>query len=291
VETLSEQLNTRDAALLTWIGVLLVAAFWSLVRGGSIGQNLMGVGKAFVAPRILGLVAAVAAWLIAVVYLAARLSLWDPNMLKDTVVIVLVGAVMTGIKALALMRDEGRMRHEVRSIVGLVVVIQFVANLRTFPYVAELALIPLAVLLGGVQAVANHDEEHKEIRPVIDGAIVLLGLGIFAWSLFKVLSTIGHTQWQTVGRSFALAFWLPAAVLPAIYVAALVMQYGTTISRIKVVKRPTIGARADLYLHSGVSLRRLNAFAHSRGSTHDYARAKSRAERLAILRSTQPPTQ
>jgi hypothetical protein len=280
-----EQLTSRDAALLTWIGVGLLAIAWSMLRGGEVGRGILSAVGSFFAPRVAGMVAVVAAWLVLVVYLATHIGLWDTSLLKDTIVIIAVGAFMTGFKALAVMDGKETMRHEVRSVVALVVVIQFVANLRTFPYVVELILVPVAVLLGGMQALANHREEHKTVRPVINGMIILLGACIFVWSVYKVAGSLGSTEWETVGKSFAMAFWLPAALLPAIYVAALVMQYGKTISMMKIVRPPSLGARLDFYRHHGLSLRRLSAFSRSRGRAREYARADSRDERLAILRA------
>lgn len=280
-----EQLTSRDAALLTWIGVGLLAILWSMLRGGEIGRSALSVIGSFFAPRIVGMVALVAAWLILVVYLAARVGLWGAELLKDTIAIVAVGAFMTGFKALAVMEGKETMRHQVRSLVAFVVVIQFVANLQTFQYPVELILLPIAALLGGMQAVANQSDEHRAARPVINGMIILLGWCILVWSVYKVASSLGSTGWETVGKSFAQAFWLPAALLPAIYVAALVMQYGKTISMMKVVRPPSLGARLDFYLHHGLNLRRLSAFSRTRGRAHEYARAGSRHERMAILRA------
>lgn len=286
VDGIVEQLTSRDAALLTWIGVGVLLIVWSMIRGGEVGQSVVSVIRAFFAPKVVGMVALVAVWLVLVVYLAAGRGLWNSELLKDTIVIVAVGAFMAGFKALALMEGKATMRQEMGSIVALVVVLQFVANLRTFPYIVELILVPVAVLLGGMQALANHSDEHRAARPVINGMIVLFGLSIFVWSIYRVATSLGSTEWDTVGKSFALAFWLPAALLPAIYVAALVMQYGKTMTMMKFARTPSFGARMDFYLHHGVSLRRLRAFARTRGRVHEYARAEGRDERLAILRSS-----
>lgn len=280
-----EQLTSRDAALLTWVGAGLVAIMWSILRRGEVGRSIIAVTGAFLAPQIVGMVALVCVWLILVVYVAARIGLWDSELLKDTTVIVAVGAFTTGFNARAVVEGKATMRHEVRSLFTLVVVIQFIANLQTFPYLIEFILVPMAVLLGGTQTLTNDSEEHRAARPVINGTIVLLGSCVFAWSLYRVASSIGSTQWETVGKSFALAFWLPAALLPAIYVAALVMQYGKTISRMKAVRPPSLAARLDFYLHHRLSLRRLRTFYDTLGRAHEYARASSRNERLKILRA------
>lgn len=280
-----EQLTSRDAALLTWTAAGLLLVAWSLVRRGDIGQSVVSVIRAFFAPRIVGMVALVAAWLVLVVYIAEPIGLWDFSLMKDTIVIIAIGAFMAGFKALAVMNGTETMRGEVRSVVAFVVVLQFVANLQTFPYLVELVLVPVAVLLGGMQAVANHSDEHRAARPVINGAIIFLGWSVLVWSVYKVGTSLGWTEWETVGKSFALAFWLPAALLPAIYIAALVMQYGKTISMMKVVRPPSLGARLDFYSHHGLNLRRLSTFSRSRGRAHEYARAGSRQERMAILRA------
>lgn len=285
MEIVLEQLTSRDAALLTWIGVGLLAVAWSMLRGGGVGQSVLSVIRAFLVPRIVGMVALVAAWLGLVVYLAAHIDIWNIDLLKDTMVIVAAGAFMTGFKALAVMNGKETMRDEVRALIALVVAIQYVANLQTFPYLVELLLVPIAVLLGGMQAVATHSDEHKAARPVINGTIMLLGISVLVWSVYKIASSLGSTEWETVGKGFALAFWLPAGLLPAIYTAALTMLYGKTISMMKVVGPLSLGARWDLYRHHDLSLRRLRAFSRASGRAREYGRADSRQDRIAILRA------
>ena len=286
MDEIVEQLNSRDAALFTWIGAGVLLIGWSTARRGDVGRGVVGVVAAFFAPRIAGMVALVAAWLVLVVWVAAQINLWNYDLLKDTIVIVSVGALITGFKALAVMEGRETMRGEVRSLIAFVVVLQFVVNLQTFPYMAELILVPVAALLGGMQAVANNSDDHKAARPVINGAIVLLGWCVLVWSAYKIGSSVATTEWETVGKSFALAFWLPAALLPAIYLAALVMQYGKTFSMMKIARSPSLGARLDFYRHHGLSLRRLNAFARTRGRAREYAQAEGRDERRAILRDS-----
>jgi hypothetical protein len=286
VETVSEQLTTRDAAVFTWAAVGLVAVIWSMLRGGDVGRSVLAVVQSFFAPRILAMFLLVTVWQLVFVYLAALVGLWDSTLLRDTIVIIIIGSLLTGFKALALMKGEETWRGEVRSVITLVVVIQWLSNLGTFPYIVELAFVPVAILLGGMQAVANLNDEHKPIRPLINGTVILLGLGTLVWSVYRVVSSWGSTEWETIGKSFALAFWLPATLLPAIYLAALVMQYGQTISRMKVVRAPTFGARADLCLHHRLNLRRLNAFADTPGRAREYARAQTRADRLEMLRAS-----
>lgn len=280
-----EQLTSRDAALLTWIGAGLLAIAWSVLRGGEVGRSALSVIGAFFAPQILVMVALVAAWQTLLVYLAARIDIWNSELLKDTIVLVAVGAFLTGFKALAVMNGKETLRNEVASLLAFAVVVQFVANLQTFPYLVELILIPIAILLGGMQAVVNHSDEHRATRPAINGMLALLGGCVLVWSIYKVASSFGSTEWETVGKSFALAFWLPAALLPAIYVAALMMQYGKTISMMKVARPPSLGARLDLYWHHGLNLRQLSEFSRTRGRALEYARADTRHERKAILRA------
>lgn len=284
MDGLSGQLNSRDAALLTWLALALLWVVWSPARRVAAGKAALGLIQALVAPKIVAMVALVVCWQLWVVYLAAHVGLWDPGLLKETVVIVLVGGFAAGFKALALLKGEATWRGELQAVLALVVVVQWLANLETFPYVVEFALVPVAVLLGGAQAVATHGEEHKAVLPVLNALVALLGLAVLAWSLYRVVSSLGSTRWDDMGQSFALGFWLPAALLPTIYVAALAMQYGRTFSRIKSIRAPSLGARLDLYRHFGLDLRSLNAFARTPGQAHDYARAKDRVERQAVLR-------
>jgi hypothetical protein len=41
VDGIVEQLTSRDAALLTWIGVGILLTVWSMIRGGEVGQSVV----------------------------------------------------------------------------------------------------------------------------------------------------------------------------------------------------------------------------------------------------------
>lgn len=285
MEALADQLTSRDAALLTWIGGFLLVGAWSGARSGALGESLAGVIRAFFVLRLMAMVALVAGWLLVLVFVASLIGLWDSTLVKDTVVIVAAGSVMAGFKALAMTKGEVTLSGEVRALLGLVVVLQWVSNVQTFPYLVELALIPMAATLGGMQVVASQNNEFRRALPLINGTLTLLGLLILGWSIYRVVDSAGSMAWASVGKSFALAFWLPAALLPATYVAAVVMEYGKVISVMKLVRPPSFEARLDLYFHHRLSLRSLTRFARTRGRARQYARAQNRTERLALLRA------
>lgn len=73
-------------------------------------------------------------------------------------------------------------------------------------------------------------DEYRRALPVINAMLTLLGLAILGWSIYRVMDSADSMQWAAVGKSFALAFWLPALLLPATYVAAVVMEYGQVLS-------------------------------------------------------------
>lgn len=164
-------------------------------------------------------------------------------------------------------------------------VLQWVSNVQTFPYLVEPALIPIAATLGGMQVVASHNKEFQQALRLINGTLVLLGVTILAWSIYRVVDSLDSMAWGSTGKAFALAFWLPAALLPATYVLALAMEYGRVISMMKMVRPPSLRARIDLYFHHRLNLGRLTRFARTRGRAREYARAVSRTERLEVLRA------
>lgn len=285
VDNVADQINARDAALLSWVAVLLVWVIRGMLRRSSVGDAAIGVVRAFAAVKVWTLVLGIMLWLTAIVYLAAQVGLWDMRLIKDTVVIVVVGGLTAGFKALDHTKGKSDWRTHVRSLVTLVVVVQWVSNLEPFPYVVELALVPLAVLLGGMQAVASGSEEYRSARGFINGLIMTLGLAILSWSAYRVVTSIGTANWDKIGKSFALAFWLPAALVPAVYLVALAMQYGQTFLMMGSVRRPSVAARLDLYRHHGLNLRKLGAFSQTPGRAREYARAEDRAERQAVLQA------
>ena len=136
--------DNREWALLIWLGVLLL---WVLSRKdlrASLGQ----VFRTAANPKILIPLAGMIGYILLELWIGERLSLWHGDLTADTVVWVIVTAVV-----LFLNFDEASKPHFFRrrslETLGVTEFVQFFTNLFVLSLVAEIALQPFLALLGG----------------------------------------------------------------------------------------------------------------------------------------------
>jgi hypothetical protein len=212
--------NDREIASAFW----LIAAFgWALSQPG-IRHSLVAVGRALLQPAMLATILAFAAWIGAIVALAAAVGLWNRDLAKDTS----LWFVLSGL-ALVLnpdhATDEAFFRHTVVSAIGITAFLEFYGNLFVLPLGVELVLQPTLVLIVLLRAVAGHKPEFKAVKTLIDGLSASIGLVLLALVSLELAQGWNTLDKAETVRSLALPVWLTVGSLPVIYLLSLYLGY------------------------------------------------------------------
>jgi hypothetical protein len=205
-------LNTRETAVILWVGGFLLFAFTRREILSSVG----GLFKLVLTSKFLGgLILVAAAYASLAISLLWLVGYWEPRMTKVTVVWFL------GFGLVALFNtknvDAYYFRRLVLHNVGLAVVVEFVVNVHTFPLPVELLLVPAAFLLVGIQVIADNKPEYALVKKVVAWPLGILGFVSLAYSLAYL---IGHID-EVVSTSTLKEFLAPV-VLTACFVPFLV---------------------------------------------------------------------
>ncbi|HRN88213.1 MAG TPA: hypothetical protein PK271_06370 [Hyphomicrobium sp.] len=142
-------LNNREIAWLAWLSVVLI---WILTQR-QIREALWQCVKAFCAPQILRMVALMLAYVGVCLVLLAAFHIWQWGNLKTTLLWTLTFAVVTMMDVNRISEDDTFYGQSVKDTFGATAVLIFIAELESFPLVAELLLVPTLVFLGGLLAV------------------------------------------------------------------------------------------------------------------------------------------
>ena len=192
------------------------------------------------------------------ILLAQKISLWNTSLWKPTIMWVLITGVglyfrMTdGIKQPTFFEDTLKQTAKVS------VVVEFVANLESFPLWIEIAIQLPAVLLTVTTVVSRNDPHHETLRKVTNVYLVLLGISAIIW-------TGWNTEWTQVDHTdllleFLLPVWLTIVAILYLYLLALFATHETTSVRMRIFtrvrhKRRRYRKLTAMVLRSGLSLR------------------------------------
>ncbi len=218
-------LNTRETSLVIWLGggVLLLVAAKPDVR-----QSIGSVFKTFFGSLwLVGPFVAAAAYATGVVFLLRQFGEW-PNELTKVAVVWFLGF---GVISLFRTRDvdAGYYRRVALHALGLAVVVEFLSNLHTFPLPVELVLVPVALVLVGVQALAESDPQHAIIRKPVAICLTVIGLSALVYSVVYLVVHTSDAMSVEKTKAFLLPVVLTVAFLPFLVVMRFVVVYRTTL--------------------------------------------------------------
>ena len=214
-------LNNREWATLIWIIVFIAwAASLTQVRA-----SFRGVLKAFfVKPIIISLIL-MACYIVGMVLGLSRIGLWDSSQLKNTIIwSVTVGFVML-MDINSVKKDENYFRKAILDNLKVSIFLEYLINVYVFSLAVELVLVPAAVFLGAMLAVAKLDEKHKQAAGCLNGIQVILGLGLIGFALYNAYVDLRNLTTFNTAIDFFSPILLSLLFLPFVYMALIYSTY------------------------------------------------------------------
>jgi hypothetical protein len=214
-------LTNREIASLILIGALLV---FCIVRA-DIRKSLVGTIKVFFSYQLVTINLIYLTYAAALVLLAWRLGAWDPRLLKDTVIVLLVVGYPMVFRANSVSDGKVLLRRTVRETLGISALVVFYVNLSSLPIVWEV-IIQLVGVFAAMLAVVAKSQGPKS-RPVavfMNGVLIAIGLLLFVTTTISFLAAWKTEDFGLILKTLCMTLWLPIALLPLIYVGAFLMQ-------------------------------------------------------------------
>jgi hypothetical protein len=202
-------LNTRETALVLWVGGFLA---WSLFRH-EVRSALWGVSKTIASSRLLSAVILSAlAWAAASAYFLGVIGSWDGEKTK-VAVLWFIGVALVAVFNTR-RTDIRYYRHLALHSLTLAVLVEFIANVDTFPLLIELVFVPLAFMFVATEQYASTHPEFTAARKVSGWCASTLGLVAISFSLAYVIGHFSEAVTREKVAEFLLPFLLTACFLP-----------------------------------------------------------------------------
>ena len=215
--------NNRQWALLLWIGLVLI---WALTQP-KIRRGLGAVVRSLISPKFMWTIVGYVGVVALAIWGAEGVGLWSSILVSDTVTWLFIsGWALFASFAKVDSEPDFFFRH-LRQIIGWSLVAEFVLDVGVLPLVAELALVPVLALLGGLQALTSRNSKYASVDSVVNGCLIVTVLFLVGFGVFTLIASWGSLDWASLGRQAALPVWLTLAVLPYVYLLGVYSTYAT----------------------------------------------------------------
>lgn len=213
-------LTNREIASLVTLAAFVMLAVVAVVRGGSGGQILQA-GRAAVATlvrtKIPLLFAGYVGCTTVTVALASRWWLWDPELVKATVMWCLISGIGLFGKAFSAVEEKGVFVRALKRVIRAVVVFQFIANLASFPLWIEIPAVLLASLCTLLAGFGSLSDENACVVKLANLYLGTFGVAAIAWASWRLVADWSEIDTALRLREFLLPLWLTPVALLLIY--------------------------------------------------------------------------
>ena len=217
-------LNSREIASLFWVAIMAVGV--TLVPGAR-AQLPQLVRTAFAWKLSVGYLLLVG-YVVAFVLVGRSAYLWSWDLLKPTIIWFLTTALVMFFDLDKAMKSPAFFRRVALKTIEVPVFLQFVADLYPMSVWIEIPLQGLLILLVLLATVAklSKDEAQRKVGKGIEYLLGLIGIAVLVASVVQLVRLWKHLSFVGMLKEFILPVWLTLALLPFMFVFALLNAYG-----------------------------------------------------------------
>jgi hypothetical protein len=219
--------NNREWAILIWFGVFLAWALWK----GKAGPNFVQLLRAALHAKLLMSFGLLLGYVALEDWLGSRLHLWRTELIKDTVIWLLV-AIALLFRSAETTRQPYFFRKRVAATLGITEFLAFFTNLFVLSLFVEFFLQPLLFLIAGVGVVAEMQARTRSVKRFADVLLALIGLSLFVFTVQQLVANWSDIDKGILLQQIALPVWLTLGLLPFIYLFGLLANYELAFMRI-----------------------------------------------------------
>lgn len=224
-----ELFTDRELAALLWC---LVALAWAMSKP-KIRSSLANLLRSFFKLKVLSVNLGLCIYIVVLVLALRRVHLWDISLLKDTLLWIAGGGIVTLLSVGTAEDPSAGFRRVAAEIFTVAVAIEFLANLYSFPLWAEVLALPTLVLAVGMRTLADYQSDFDILKKPLDWLVAIYGLAVLGISLHGLFTELHAFLTLATLRAFLLPIVLSAVALPYFYLVLLVMQYEMAFLRLR----------------------------------------------------------
>ena len=183
---------------------------------------------------------------------ASHFGLWEPSLLKTTVTWLLVSGLGLLFNLSQAIDEAAFFRRAALRTLGVVGIVEFIANLESFALWVE---IP-GQLLAVTAVITTSLAEARAPRRLASTYLGIYGLCALAWGAWHLIGDWPQADHGMLIKEFLMPIWLTPVALLMVYAYAVLAAYESTFIRMRIIKEGGSFAkqRLALVLRAGIWL-------------------------------------
>lgn len=159
------------------------------------------------------------AYCLAVILLAWRIGIWNTDLTKDTVLLILFVGLPLVFSVTKFASGNLLLRRVALESLGISAILTAYVQLESLSLWAEFLIQLFAVTIALVAVGAGVITKDRRLGAIANGFLTVMGVCLLAYTTKAAISEWTASDWSEAGWSLALSVWLPLALLPFLYVS------------------------------------------------------------------------
>ena len=213
-------LDNRELAFLIW-GIVAIT-FLFINKG--FRHSILNIFKILFSGNIIITTIFMFLYVIIMIYGLHSISFIDATLYKGTIFWILFVALPSFFRANKANQEKDYFKKYAKNNFKVILVLEFLTNLYVFNLFIELIIIPLAIFIGGVSAVAESKKEFAIVKKMMDYLLIILGFVSITYVIYNILNDFEDFANYENLKSFLLPIILSILFTPAIYFQVIFMN-------------------------------------------------------------------
>lgn len=254
---ITDYLNNREIATIIWLSIIFL---WTLTQP-TVRSSIGKVLESFLAKKILLVTSCMFLYIFLMILAFERIGFWDISAIKETIVWIFGVAFVMFIHLNKAAGDESYFRKIIIDSIKFIIVLEFIINLYSFNFIAELIIVPVVILIALMSGVSSSKPEYKQVKILLDYLLGIFGIVLIIFTFYRIVTDFQNFATLNNLRDFLLPILFTIAFLPFTYMMALFIKYESVFIRIDIVntnKDLARYAKQKIVMACHINLRKLN---------------------------------
>ncbi|MDD5288827.1 MAG: hypothetical protein PHY28_06950 [Dehalococcoidales bacterium] len=264
MDHLTDIFNSRELATFLWMVIFIVIFLFK----HEIRSSFVAVIKSFFNKYVILLFFLMLLYISLQIYLLYKVNLWDISLIKNSIYWILGVASVLLINIDQAKKEELYFKKLIMRNFKIMVIIEFIVNLYTFSFIAEMFIVPIVTLFVIIAAFTEKKKEYLPVNKIANVIIGIFGFIVLIFSIEKINNDFTNFWVLHNLTAFLLPITLLITFIPFLYLTALYMAYELLYKRLELFigkdKEIYYYAKKKTFLLCKLNLPRINKFAKER---------------------------
>lgn len=260
LDILTSSITSREWAILFW----LLVGFFLAVRNKEIRASFGNVVKAFFHYKIIFILLLTTIYILVLFFSLNIIHLLKIELIKDYLYWYFGFAILSLFSINIYKHSGDVVKNILKEIIKASIIIEFLVNFYTFPFLVELLFIPFIFFLYTLIAYTEIRKEYEIVRKLLNIISMILGLIILTYIGYGVFNSSEELFTYTNLLSTISPILLSLLFIPWLYLINLFMVYEELFVRIGFLLRNTpqliTQLKLKIFLRCHFNLYKLNSF-------------------------------